>query len=379
MKNVKYVITTYSTLCISLVVIFFFASCLIVSHDTIFSSKENRVLQTLPKISVQAVSDNTFQSKFSAFLSDQFYLRSSWVSAKTNIEHSFGKNNFNDVTIGKDDYLFQNVVIPSSKQQKELATVMNSFTQQYKDVTFSMILVPNKSTVLQDKLPILRKNQDQTVLISDFYSLLDKKIKRTDAVSALKKAEASSFYYRSDHHWTMDGAFSVFQEYKRMMIPNGKDMEYDHYLVSDSFHGTLANTSGFYGESDIMTIYTPKTETVNIVNYVEEQEKSTTLYDVNKVNSSNPYDIYLGGNHPFLKIETNSTKDKRLLVLKDSFANCFIPFLVPYYNEIYVIDPRYYYDDVNALMKENNISDVLFLYNANTFFSDSSLLQTLEN
>ena len=64
---------------------------------------------------------------------------------------------------------------------------------------------------------------------------------------------------------------------------------------------------------------------------------------------------------------------RRLLVLKDSYANCFLPFLAPYYREIVVVDPRYYYDDLAMLVETEEITDVLYLYNANTFFQDTSL------
>jgi hypothetical protein len=64
---------------------------------------------------------------------------------------------------------------------------------------------------------------------------------------------------------------------------------------------------------------------------------------------------------------------KKLLIFKDSYANCFVPFLIPYYSEIFMVDARYYTDDVYSLIKENAVDQVLFLYNANTFANDDSL------
>ena len=63
----------------------------------------------------------------------------------------------------------------------------------------------------------------------------------------------------------------------------------------------------------------------------------------------------------------------RLLVIKDSFANCFVPFLAPYYREIVVVDPRYYSGTITDLMDTYRITDVLFLYSGNTFFTDNSI------
>jgi hypothetical protein len=68
-----------------------------------------------------------------------------------------------------------------------------------------------------------------------------------------------------------------------------------------------------------------------------------------------------------------------LLVIKDSYANAFIPFLAPFYSEITVIDPRYYYDSIDALIADAQITDVLYLFNANTFFRDTTLETVLND
>ena len=73
-----------------------------------------------------------------------------------------------------------------------------------------------------------------------------------------------------------------------------------------------------------------------------------------------------------------SNENKNLLIFKDSYANCFIPLLQPYFRSITVIDPRYYYDDVDRLITDNSITDVLFLYNVDTFMTDTSLADSLE-
>lgn len=74
-----------------------------------------------------------------------------------------------------------------------------------------------------------------------------------------------------------------------------------------------------------------------------------------------------------MDIRTTADSTERLLIVKDSYANCLIPFLTPYYREIVVIDPRYYYGDIDKVMKENKITSVLFLYNGNTFMEDNSI------
>ena len=74
-----------------------------------------------------------------------------------------------------------------------------------------------------------------------------------------------------------------------------------------------------------------------------------------------------------MDIRTVSTSRKRLLVIKDSFADCFIPFLTPYYREIVVVDPRYYSGTMEDIMDTYRITDILFLYSGNTFMTDNNI------
>ena len=87
----------------------------------------------------------------------------------------------------------------------------------------------------------------------------------------------------------------------------------------------------------------------------------------------------MGGNYSYVSIKTTAQTDRNLLLFKDSYANTFVQFLLPYYRNIVIIDPRYYSDDCEKLIGERDITDVLFLYNMNTFALDNSLAGVLED
>jgi hypothetical protein len=91
------------------------------------------------------------------------------------------------------------------------------------------------------------------------------------------------------------------------------------------------------------------------------------------------YQVFLGGNHPLVEIDTNADTEKTLLIFKDSYANCVIPFLAHDYKKIVVVDPRYYYGDLKELISSKKIKEVLYLYNADTFSTDTSLTSLLTN
>ena len=184
-------------------------------------------------------------------------------------------------------------------------------------------------------------------------------------------------YYHTDHHWTTKGAYYAFQDAKKQLgIAEKEEVKMKAYGVSNDFNGTLAAKSGYQtGYKEPIFIYLPEGDNAPqiVVNYVEEQKKSASMYDSSKLEERDQYAVFFGGNHPLIDIRTTCAQDDRLLIFKDSYANCFIPFLAPYYREIVVVDPRYYSGNLETLMEEKQVDSVLFLYNANTFFEDRML------
>ena len=89
--------------------------------------------------------------------------------------------------------------------------------------------------------------------------------------------------------------------------------------------------------------------------------------------------MFFGGNYVKIDIRTTADSTARLLVFKDSYANCLVPFLAPYYREIVMIDPRYYYGDIDQEMSDYSFDQVLFLYNGNTFVEDNSISGVLSD
>ena len=88
--------------------------------------------------------------------------------------------------------------------------------------------------------------------------------------------------------------------------------------------------------------------------------------------------MFFGGNYPLIRIETTAEEQKTLLIIKDSYANCMIPFLLESYEKIVIMDPRYYAYGADALFWTENISEVVFVYNAATLAADTSLWRVLD-
>lgn len=346
--------------------------------DQSFSDTENRFLQQFPKLSLSGLWNNDFQNSFESYQSDQFVGREKLKKLKTSIDYYMGIRQVDDVYIGKDGMLFQSFTSPSKSELQDKIDAVNEFVSKYPKMKYHMLMIPNKIAIYEDLLPAGLPTSNQKEILQQYLQELSDSINKIDTYSLLQEFKDEYLYYNTDHHWTIRAANLVFETW--LQENKLKPLEtYETYISNDNFIGTLANRSGYYQNSDSIELMIPKDSKVNyIVNYVEEGLQIPSVYDSSKQFSNDPYTVFFGGNHPRIDIVTTVENNKHLLIFKDSYANCFIPFLLPYYSEITVIDPRYYYEDIHALIKDKKINEIMFLYNANTYFSDYSLEELIQ-
>ena len=356
----------------------------LVSGDKEYSEKENRMLQQRPQFTLAGIESGRLMEQYESYLSDQFVGRNFWVSLKTRIDLLAGKRESNGVFKGKNHYLLEDIASPDQEQMAQNIEAIESFENKYQDIPMYMMLVPNAANIESGKLPGFAVTEDQNQIFRNIQKELGDYINWVDVTKTLKKHKLEDIYYHTDHHWTTLGAFYAFQELaSSMKLDTSKVSEWKSYAVTSEFNGTLSATSGYEtGYEEPIYIYAP--ENIEdapevVVNYVNEKKKTATLYDSSKLEEKDKYAMFLGGNYPMIDIRTTADTTDRLLLIKDSYANCLVPFLVPYYREIIIIDPRYYYGDITEVMESNKITSVLFLYNGNTFVEDNSINGVLEN
>lgn len=352
-----------------------------VTEDIRFSEDENRVLTQIPRLDFDNILSGRFSHKFEKYSTDQIPCRNLWVEMKSRSDLMLGKREINEVFRGSEGFLFEKPLIPDSASTNEKALAINAFASKYKNIQTYFVLVPNASDILSQYLPDNAPFINQKEYIDSFYFALNDSISKINAHEALSEISDSSTFYRTDHHWTTDGAYSVFKKLAKTMNLRISDDDYKKLCVAHDFYGTLASKTGYYGGyGDTINVYVPNSENDQyVVNYVEEQSKSPSLYDTSKLDTKNKYEIFMRGNHPLVKIRTTAKNERSLLIIKDSYANCFIPFLTAHFSKITVVDPRYYYEDIYELIETEQVSHMLYLYNANTFFGDRFLSTVLNN
>ncbi len=360
-------------ICFAAILAFFFIANVLVP-DKDFSEQENRSLQTFPDFSIGEYTSGRFESKLENYANDQFIARNAFIKLKTASSVSAGSVYSNGVWKGKGGYLIEDAVDPSKELIEKDIAAISAFKAKHANIPMRMLLAPTAVNVYADKLPIFAQPADQNKYMDELFAGISEAGVQVVDVRETFEAEKdkTQLYYRTDHHWTSEGAGIAFNKLAADIGLGQKS--YKLYEVKDDFIGSLASKSGFVGgKADVMKLTMPENGLKSAIYYYDTQEKTTAFYKLKNLNKKDAYTVFGGNNHPLYTIKTPTSENRRLLLIKDSYANSMIPYLAQHYREIVVVDPRYYYDDLEDLILSEQVNEVLFLYNANTFFGDESL------
>ena len=342
------------------------------------SVAENRELQQRPSMSLSRLLDGKFASEYTKFLSDQFINRDGLIKIKAKFDLMTGKKEINGVYIAKNDYLMEGFKRSDDNSTLSKLSEINKFTNNNTGLKVSMMLVPNKVEIYSNLLPKSNPNDSQKEYVNFVKKNLDSKIKVVELFDVFEKNKNNiDLYFKTDHHWTTDGAYLAYVEYcKALNLEPINENMLERNLASDSFKGSLYYKNGAeIGFPDELYLYLNKNEDKPVlVKYYDDLKKVPSLYDVSKLQGRDPYEVFTGGNHTQIKIRTNIDTKRKLLVVKDSYANAMLPFLVNNFSEITVVDLRYFTGSLQDVIQNNELTDVLFLNNINTFNTDSSIL-----
>ncbi|MGI6157919.1 MAG: DHHW family protein [Saccharofermentanales bacterium] len=202
---------------------------------------------------------------------------------------------------------------------------------------------------------------------------LDSDIESVRALENLLLHRDEYLYFRTDHHWTMRGAYYAYVAFCESagLTPVPMD-QMEHYELEGTFLGSLyrlVKDQRFQKHADTTEGWRPNAE-YTATAWDKGDMKSSYQIRLNdtRVKGAYSYLHFSGGDRALLKITTNHQSGRRIVMIKDSFGNAFTPLLANHFDEIYVIDPRYYERDLMTLIRDEDITDVLIL---NGMFSTS--------
>lgn len=348
-----------------------------IAKDREFSENENRSLAQKPELSWNALKDGSYLSDLSSYLADQFPGRDMWLSVNLGMHKLLGAKESGGVYLGADNYLLQVPGDPNEAQLSRNLAAMEEFAERYPELNVVASIVPNAVTVIEENLPPNAPVRDQKEDLRQIKGKL-RGVKFVDVTDTLEAHDDEQLYYRTDHHWTsLAAAYSFGKLASSFEITPPTLSSYGRYVVSTTFEGTLASKSGSHKAQDTVEIFVPKTDIEYFVEYPDGSDRVCSMYKAEALDTKDHYTVFFGGNYSRVDITTTADTERCLLVFKDSYANCMLQFLYPYFDHITMIDPRYYYDNVAQVISSESITDVLYLYNLDTFLSDTSLADTL--
>lgn len=366
--------STIFTIAVLASILLIFTAADLIGEDRLFSDKENRILASRPKFSVEALLQGKYMKDYETYVTDQFVSRDKWITIKTYTDIALCRQEINGVYLGQDGYLIEQHLpedYPEELEQEKLA-MLKKLVERW---DARVMLVPTADNIIRDKMPAYAPYYDEAAFLDRVREEIGDG-NCVDVYSALKEHSEEEIYYRTDHHWTSLGAYYGYL----VWAGDQKEAYYSIDGLADAaegFLGTLHSKVNLNVKADVIRYFPATLDRPMKVTY-DMRETSDSCYEESYLDTKNKYGFFLDDNHALVEIETDYHNGKTLFVIKDSYANCFIPLLIPHYERIYVMDLRYFNGRLFSFMEEREPEagmDVLVLYNCIHFLEEFKYLQ----
>ena len=335
------------------------------------SENEKRTLADFPRFTVQKMLSGKWESDFEGYISDHFPAREAFAAADAYFMLATGRNGSNDIYKGRDGYLFTVPVKFDKARLDKNISALNSFASKT-GIETKLLAVPTAGYIMPELLPANHLAYRDGEIISYIDNMLAdiELINPTDEF--LSKKNDAQLYYKTDHHWTSEGAYTVYRLWAQS----------EGITPRDRADYTVTETDGFYGTSyKKSALWRTKPDVIETWEYPSDvmvtidggEERSGMLFREHLA-ESDKYSVYLDGNHGFESIVNNGNPSgKRVLLIKDSYAHCFAPFMAENCSRIDMVDLRYYLDSVSTLVSENGYDEILALYGLSSLCESDDL------
>lgn len=364
------------TIALFLAFIFVIGGLYIVLPKKEFSETEKRYLAGFPKVSFERVADGRFTSGLEEYLADHTPLRTIFVSMSAYYQLLIGNNGSSGVYKGKDGWLIEKPFARENRLEENTERIL-TFAQSL-DIPASAMIIPTKGSVYADMLPANAMEYRDDEALDRFAELSEGTLRFIDVRKSFSEnKDERQLFYKTDHHWTSAGAFLAYGDFCAAM----------GFAAPQLADYTVESTPGFYGTSYSTSCYTlTRPDTVEIyrnnatggkagiiITEGSDETEADNMFFENRLAEGDKYVAFLDGNHSLVRIRTGRPGGTLLLV-KDSFAHCLAPFLAEQYSEIIMIDQRYYKKPVSEVIKENNVTELLFVYGVSNLAESEDIL-----
>lgn len=368
------------------------------------SEMENRKLAEFPEYSDSALFSGDYFKEIELYYADNFPLRDQWINVSGKFRNLFGfesgdikiyepvndaeaNETFNDTVdkalpsilpdmgevgeVKKKLFVFKNRAFEmfggGPQMGKAYANVINSYNRAGIPglQVYNLIIPVALEFELTEKYRSLQKPNRPA--IENIYNQLDANIKKVWAIDELRKHREEYIYFNTDHHWTSLGAYYAYVAFCKEAGLTPVSLDTVASKVKPAFLGSLyrltrdpklqsnPDSVRYYLFKDSMNFYIGSNAKLGI------WSKSKIYGETAK--GSNSYSVFLQGDLPVVKMETQKKNGRKILMVKESYGNAFAPFLINNYEKVIVVDQRYYTGNLVELMKYEGINELLFINN----------------
>lgn len=366
------------------------------------SEMENRKLAAFPVYSDSALMSGEYFRGLDLFYADNFPLRNQWISLSAGLRDRLGfrsteikmydavnnaEANEKTDTLDKvqsgplpDDgavgevkkrvFVFKNRAFEmfggGPAMGKSYANVINGYNRLLAPgvQVYNLIIPVALEFEITEKYANLQKPNRPA--IESVYNTLDSNIKKVWAIDEIRKHRGEYIYFNTDHHWTSLGAYYAYRAFCATAGLTPVSLDTVASKVKPSFLGSLYRLTrdpGLQKNPDSVRYYLFR----DSVNFFVGSNKigywvKSKMYGEG-ASGANSYSVFLQGDLPIVKMETQHKNGRKIAMVKESYGNAFAPFLINNYEKVIVVDQRYYTGDFIAMLKAEGINELLFINN----------------
>ena len=351
----------------------------LIAPDREKSDNENRYLTQMPKFSIDNVLEGKFETQLEDYLSDQIIGRENWIRIMSTTLTSIGFSDVNGVYVLGDGRLIER------KTQNEFNEIrFRNNLQEILDlntglsgagIDLKVMLIPTAAHSYRS-LANMSTNFDEAGAFSEARDSLGSMLIDMEDSFAPDSVSSDGYYYKTDHHWNYAGAMKAAGIYREAAGLENRIWEPEEF--TKDFMGTLYSKV-LLNKRIRDTIEVPADSLDVDLKVKIDDETYDSIYFTDRLDNKDKYEVFLGGNYDRVDIvneEQGAETKSRLLIVKDSYANSFVPFILNDYSEITLVDTRYFRDSVKDLAISGGYDQVLVLYSMGNFSEEKMTLNS---
>ena len=376
------------------------------------SEQEKRALASMPTLSWNSLRSGKFLDSLDMFVSDNFPFREGFVQTnfaltqmrgfksevsfyKQEVVTNGGMDKVEDSTLVEDTFKPEDEIIEGEAEKSPIRGVMiyndmaiqlfggndaaakysaevtNYFQEVLKDkAQVYSIVVP---THQEFYLPHKYRHSSEKKNIEHLYSLLKPEVKSVDVTSALYKHKDEYIYFNTDHHWTGLGAYYAYQEFCKVADLEAVPLEKMERKVINGFLGSLywlTRDKRLKEKGDSVIYHKPQVECKVFSHPKKNPEKRFGgLLFAEFAKGGAAYSVYLGDDFSLVQVDTEIKNGRKAMLIKNSYGNAFSPYLISHFEQVFIVDYRYWNKNLLKMIEEYKITDVIlfhYSFSANT-------------